>query len=75
MGRIRDLVQTIGGSLEIEALRQVGDEKFLLTAMLRTSGTASGAGATWRIGQVLSIRAGIIGGLDSYCKPTKPSKP
>jgi ketosteroid isomerase-like protein len=62
---IRDLLDTIGGRIEIETLREVNDQ-LLLIAMLLTSGTASGAEATWRIGQVYSCRDGRLSALDSF---------
>ena len=65
IGWIKDLVETIGGFLHVEMLRQIGDQ-MLLTATLQTSGTTSGAPATWRIGQVYSVRDGRITALNSY---------
>ena len=65
MGWIRDLLETISGSLAIETLRPVGD-RLLLIGTLHTSGTASGAEASWQIGQVYSFRDGRITALDSY---------
>ena len=62
---VRDLLDTVGGRLEIETLRGVGD-RLLLIATLRTTGAASGAEATWQIGQVFSFRDRQLSALDSY---------
>jgi ketosteroid isomerase-like protein len=62
---IKDLTETIDGFLAIETVREIGN-RVLLIARFDTSGAASGAEASWQIGQVYSVRDRQISGLDSY---------
>jgi hypothetical protein len=67
---IEDLVATVGGFLEIDMLRAVGDQ-VLLIGTLHTSGSSSGAVATLEIGQVFSFRRSRICALDSYYRASE----
>ncbi len=60
-----DWVQTIGGRVEIETLRDV-DDRVMLIATMVTAGTLSGTPAALRYGQVYSFRDGCISRVDSY---------
>jgi hypothetical protein len=67
---IEDLVATVGGFLEIDTLRPVGNQ-VLLIGTLHTSGSSSGAVATLKIGQVFSFRRSRICALDSYYRASE----
>jgi ketosteroid isomerase-like protein len=65
LGYVHDLVETVGMTLEIEEIREVGDQVLMITTV-GASGAASHAGATVRIANVYTFRDGKISINTSY---------
>jgi ketosteroid isomerase-like protein len=61
----RDVVDAIGGRVEIEAIRVAGDQVVAVLTLL-ASGTTSGVPVTLRFGTVYSFRGGCISAIDNY---------
>jgi ketosteroid isomerase-like protein len=58
-------IENLGSKLEIENILEA-DDRLVVIARAVAVGSASGAPATLRFGQVYSFRAGQISGVDSY---------
>jgi ketosteroid isomerase-like protein len=58
-------IENLGSKLEIENIRE-GDDRLVVIASAVAVGSASGAPATLRFGQVYSFRDGQISAVDSY---------
>jgi len=65
LGWMQDIVDTIGGTADIDELHEVGD-RVLMIISARASGAASQDDVTLRFDNLYSFRDGQISALDSY---------
>jgi ketosteroid isomerase-like protein len=70
---LRDWIDTVGGRIEVESILEAEDQVLAIMNVAAT-GTASGAPATMRIGQVFSFRGGQISAVDSYYEASEALK-